>query len=228
MAEENKQEERKLRDPRDVNKRPRSSGKAAPDHVRVQEHGIRTTAGGESEDPGNTLITELQRENFKEVQAEDYKRTEARPSAAGPNPYSIPTSREALGGKKVMDKLLKEREDNELDNSLLQERALGAHAAATGDSDGVDAEVQVIGATISDTGQKIVPKPDRVAADDKAVLRRVKDDSSASQAIDEDIEPHSEAYYRALANHESSATSDDPLRADANPGPGAQPIHEES
>jgi hypothetical protein len=204
QQEQQEQEERELKDPRDLKKRPRSWGKAAPDHVRVKELGARTTARTNARvAPGENLLTETQIEAHKEVEAEDYKRTEARATSAGPNPYDLPPTALRKKDKRIKE-LQKERDENELHNSLLEDRALGAHAAATGESDAnaVDAEVQVVGATLTDTGQKIVAKPDRVAADEKAVLRVAGT-------------PHEEAI----------EVSDDPLRADANPGPGAQPIH---
>jgi len=194
QEQQEQQEERQLKDPRDLKKRPRSWGKEAPDHVRVQEHGGRTTARTNARvAPGENLLTETQIEAHKEVEAEDYKRTEARGTAAGPNPYDLKTSRQRAGGKKVLDKLIKERDENTLHNSLLEERALAAHAAATGESDAQDAEIAVLGATLTDTGQKIVARPDRVDPQDKAVLRIAGT-------------PHEEAV----------AESDDPLRADAH------------
>jgi hypothetical protein len=199
--EQNQQEERQVKDPRDLKKRPRSWGKDAPDHVRVHELGARTTARTNARvAPGENLLTETQIEAHEEVEAEDYKRTEARPSAAGPNPYKLKTSRKAADEKKIKS-LVKERDENTLHNSLLSERALAAHAACVGESDAEDAEVAVLGATLTDTGLKIVAKPERLAADEKAVLPKAGT-------------PHEEAVF----------VSEDPLRADANPGPGAQPI----
>ncbi len=187
--QEQSEGERKLKDPRDLNKRPPSKmSKDGPEHVRVQGHGIRTTYAAGSQ--------ELREEAFKENQAEDYSRNEGRTTGAGPNPYTLPTSRDAI--HKEIDKLLKEREENELDNSLLSERALAAHAASAAESKDADAEVQTLGATVTNTGQKIVEKPDRVDAQDRAVLPKAGT-------------PHEEA----------TKVSDDPLRSDANPGAGA-------
>jgi hypothetical protein len=72
----------------------------------------------------------------------------------------------------VLNKLSKERDENELHNSLQSDNHLAAHAAATGEKTqgAVDAEVQALGRTITDTGQLVVPKPDRLAADEKAIL----------------------------------------------------------
>jgi len=187
--------------------------KDGPDHVRVQKHGIRTTA--ETQD-------ELNEEAFAEAQAEGHKRNEGRTTGAGPNPYGIDTSRKQAG-EDAIKQLLKDRDDNELDNSLLSEQALASYQASSRESEASDAEVQTLGATVTDTPQKIVEKPDRVDAQDKAVLPRIQDKHQA--AIDED---ENNTDYRVVAAHQEAVEeSDDPLRADNNAGPGAPPVHGE-
>jgi hypothetical protein len=209
-------EERKLKDPRQLSKRPPSrAAKSAPEHVRVQGHGIRTTATEEPEEVGS-LITELQRENFKLAEQEDFEASHTRTTGAGPNPYKLTSSR-AQAGEDAIDEQLKAREDNELHNSLLTEQQLASHVASAGESSAADAEVAIPGETVTDTGQKIVKKPDRVDAQDRAVLER-KDETHAS-AIEEYLQEDANADYRVPASHaEATAESDSDLAADKNPG----------
>lgn len=226
MAEQEKQtnedgEERKLKDPRDLTKRPPSrAAKSGPEHTRLEGHGVRTTARHDRQvdDNDGVFTSEVQLENFKENQAEDYERLEGRNTGAGPNPYRLPTSRKVAGEKEIKD-LLKARDENELDNALMEERALAAHAAAVGVSDAADAEVQTVGDTVSDTGQKIRLKPERVAADERAVLER-KDFTHAKAIKDlHEEDPHAD-YRKAVAAAEAQAEAPEgALTADRSTDP---------
>lgn len=186
QEQQNQEEERKVKSPRDLTKRPPSkAAKEGPKHVRTHASGIRTTA--ETQD-------ELNQEAYEENIAEDYKRTAWRTTGAGPNPYRQPGSREAAGADAIEEQL-KAREENELHNSLLSEQALATYIASSRESEAADAEVAIPGETRTDTGQKIVLKPVRVAADERAVLPKAGT-------------PHEEAVHE----------SDEDLRADNNPG----------
>ena len=213
--------ERELRHPRDVTNRPPSkAAKSAPAHERLHGHGIRTTATQAPEEVGS-LISEIQRENFKLAEQEDFEASTTRNTGAGPNPYRIPTSREAAGEKGIK-KLLKDRDKNELHNSLLSEQALATYQASIAESDAADAEVAVPGETLTDTGAKIQLNPERVAADDKAVLER-KDFTHAEAIKEYEENAQEEGYfgdYRvAVAHAEATAEADeDALTADKNPG----------
>ena len=216
------QEQRKLKDPRDLKKRPPSrAAKSAPDHVRAGQHGIRTTATDDPEEVGS-LITELQRENFKLAEQEDYEASSTRTTGAGPNPYRLKTSREVAGDSEI-EKALSARDENELDNSLLSERAIASFVASSAESNAADAEVQTLGATVTDTGQKIVLKPDRVDAQDRAVLERK--DHTHAEAIKEYEENAAEeglgsVDYRVAAAHAEAIeeAGEDEMTADKNPG----------
>jgi hypothetical protein len=207
-------DEQKLKSPRELTKRPPSRAPQGPKHERLGGHGIRTTA--ETQD-------ELNQEAFDEAQAEDYSRVEKRTTGAGPNPYKLEQTLLMKGDKRVKD-LQKERDKNELDNSLLMDHALAAHAEAAGESDAADAEVAIPGETITDSGQKIVLKPERVAADERAVLER-KDITHAAAIDEHDPEALQFDYRVPVAHAEAVAVSEDPLRADANPGAGAPDPH---
>jgi hypothetical protein len=213
---EDKSQERKLKDPRSLSKRPPSrAAKSAPEHVRLGGHGIRTTATEEPEEVGS-LITELQRENFKLAEQEDFEASHTRTTGAGPNPYKLTSSR-AQAGEDAIDEQIKAREENELHNSLLEERQLASYVASSGESSASDAEVAIPGETITDSGQKIVKKPDRVDAQERAVLER-KDETHAG-VIAEAAEEDPNADYRVAAAHgEATAESDSDLAADKNPG----------
>ena len=179
--------EREVKSPRDLSKRPPSeASEAGPKHVRLGEHGIRTTA--ETQD-------ELREEAHEENIREDYERSKFRTTGAGPNPYTLPTSREQAG-EELIEELLEDRDNNDADNSLLSEQALASFAASSATSDAEDAEVQTLGATVTDTGQKIVMKPERVDAQERAVLPKAGT-------------PHEEATKEA---------GEDEMTADKNPG----------
>jgi hypothetical protein len=219
----NTTDERKLRDPKDLTKRPSSkSSKATPDHVRVQEHGFRTTAQpGRRVEHEGAMVSETELEALKLAQQEDYKANEGRSTGAGPNPYNLESSRDRAG-QKVLEELIDARDENELHNSLMTEQMLAAHAASSGESTAADAEVQTIGDTRTDTGQKIVEKPDRVDAQDRAVLPHIGlkhsklVDSERERALEEGrFEPD---YRSAVAHGEAAEESDEDLRADANAG----------
>src|SRR5215203_6835339 len=118
-------DEQKLKDPRELTKRPPSRAPQGPKHERTKAGGIRTTA--EDQD-------ELNQEAFDEAQSEDYSRVEKRTTGAGPNPYKQEQTLLRKGGKELKD-LQKARDENELDNSLLEDHALAAYAESAAESD---------------------------------------------------------------------------------------------
>lgn len=178
------------KDPRDLTKRPPSRASSdGPDHVRVQGHGIRTTASLDSIEY-ETFTNDLQKEAHAEAQAEDYSRNEGRTTGAGPNPYRIKRVDAGIT-KKAIEKVRKQ-----LDNPNLTDRQIITFLESSGESKAADAEIAIPGETLTDTGQKIVEKPDRVDAQERAILPRAGT-------------PHEEA---------TAEAGKDDLSAEKNPG----------
>lgn len=142
MATRKKKDENEEREKEGGQTRPAKGGQTRKgDGPRVEKlagHGHRTLA--------MIGADELAQEARAEAEAEDFSRSEARPSAAGPDPYNLSKAK---------------------DRTPLEE------AEAT--SEAADAEISTIGSDpLTDTGAKIRLHPDRLGADDKVELPRAK------------------------------------------------------
>jgi hypothetical protein len=202
------------KDPRDLKKRPPSkAANEAPEHVRVRDHGVRTTARVDRYDQ-ETLTSETQKEAHRLAEGDeesDAKGNESRNTGAGPNPYGLQGVERTVGKRKV-DELEKELDEM---GPNVDRRALTSYLESARESKASDAEIAVPGETLTDTGSKIVDKPARVAAGEKAVLPN----AARRHGTTADKVEAGEDYAIATAHAEATAEAGkDDLSADKNPG----------
>lgn len=158
--------------PRDLDRTPEAVSEKAPAHEKVGEHGIRTTAQVDVRDP-ETGVTEARQEAYLEAQAEDFERSK-RSFGAGPNPYTMQSVRAKHGAEDdLLEKAVEYFGGYHMGDSAQTVAQYLTYLESRAESDADDAEVPVMGDTLTDTGQKIQLSPDRVAADEKAVLPNV-------------------------------------------------------
>lgn len=194
-------DEKKKAGPRELSKRPPSRSANAPDHIRTGKHGVRTTA---------QTPQEVREEAHKAAISEEYE--EGRSTGAGPNPYKLKSVRDGQS-KKTVEKL----RESLGDAPGVDDRRLASYLESSGESKAADAELAIPGETRTDSGQKIVLEPDRIAADEKAVLPNVRERHKKAIGDAEAVEAR-----QIAAHEEATATAGkDDLAADKNPGAGA-------
>jgi hypothetical protein len=152
----------------------------SPDAIEEQEgieavagHGVRTTARTDVVDP-ETGINEAQQAAYERAISEDFEH--GRSTGAGPNPYKLQSVQEKHG---VEGDVLAEAVEyfggyhmGDASQTVAQYLTMKESQAESGAD---DAEVPVLGGFAEDHSQKIQLNPDRVAADEKAVLPNVRE-----------------------------------------------------
>ncbi len=151
----------------------------APDSIEEDEglearagHGVRTTARVDVKDP-ETGASEVQQANYDRAVSEDFEH--GRNTGAGPNPYTLQSVRQKVDVQEdVLAEALEYFGGYHMGDAAGTVARYLSYKESMAESDADDAEIPVLGDTITDSGQKIQLNPERVAADEKAVLPNVR------------------------------------------------------